>query len=103
MGIRIGIVATSTTSRSTHLCYLRSSVFQKCFVFCSIDFMDQQQKGTSPKFYKNAAILFFVIGCVLVWQAIVHHDWVFGAFAGITFLNALMTTLKLISLRETKQ
>jgi len=44
-----------------------------------------------------------VIGCVLVWQAIARHDWVYGAFAGITFLNALMTTLKLISLRETKQ
>ena len=65
--------------------------------------MDQPQRSTSPKFYKNAAILFFVIGGVLVWQAIVHHDWVFGAFAGITFLNAVMTTLKLISLRETKQ
>ena len=69
-------------------------------------FMEQQeqpQRSTSPKFYRNAAILFFVIGCVLVWQAIAHHDWVYGAFAGITFLNALMTTWKLISLRETKQ
>ena len=65
--------------------------------------MDQPQRSTSPKFYKNAAILFFVIGCVLVWQAFARHDWVYGAFAGITFLNALMTTLKLISLRETKQ
>ena len=65
--------------------------------------MDQSQRSTSPKFYRNAAILFFVISCVLVWQAIAHHDWVYGAFAGITFLNALMTTWKLISLRETKQ
>ena len=65
--------------------------------------MDQQQNRTSPKFYRNASILFFVIGCILVWQAVAHHDWVYGAFAGITFLNALMTTLKLISLRETKQ
>jgi len=65
--------------------------------------MDQQQTSTSPKFYQNAAIVFFVIGCVLVWQAIAHQDWVYGAFAAITFLNALMTTLKLISLRETKQ
>jgi hypothetical protein len=72
-------------------------------VFLVSDFMDQQQKSTSPKFYRNAAILFFVIGCILVWQAIVRHDWVFGAFAGITLLNALMTTFKLISLRETKQ
>jgi hypothetical protein len=44
-----------------------------------------------------------VIGSILVWQALAHHDWVYGAFAGITFLNALMTTFKLISLRETKQ
>jgi len=65
--------------------------------------MEQQARNTSPKFYKNAAILFFVIGCMLVWQAVVRHDWVLGVFAGITFLNALMTTLKLISLRETKQ
>ena len=68
-----------------------------------IEQMDQPQRSTSPKFYKNAAILFFVIGCILVWQAIARHDWVYGAFAGITFLNALMTKLKLISLRETKQ
>lgn len=63
----------------------------------------QQQRSASPKFYKNAAILFWIIGCILLWQAIAHHDWVYGAFAGITFLNALMTTLKIISLRETKQ
>jgi len=65
--------------------------------------MDQISTTSSPRFYRNAAILFFVIGCVLLWQAIGRHDWVYGAFAGITFLNALMTTLKLISLRETKQ
>jgi hypothetical protein len=63
----------------------------------------EQQRTTSPRFYRNAAILFFVIGCVLVWQAIARRDWVYGVFAGITFLNSLMTTLKLISLRETKQ
>jgi hypothetical protein len=60
-------------------------------------------RPSSPRFYRNAAILFFVIGCILAWQAVARHDWVYGAFAGITFLNALMTTLKLISLRETKQ
>ncbi|HEX4605784.1 MAG TPA: hypothetical protein VH724_17415 [Candidatus Angelobacter sp.] len=65
--------------------------------------MEQPPRSTSPKFYKNAAILFYVIGGILLWQAIVHRDWAYGAFAGITFLNAVMTTLKLISLRETKQ
>jgi hypothetical protein len=28
------------------------------------------------------------------------HDWVYWAFAGITFLNAIMTTLKFITIRE---
>ena len=65
--------------------------------------MDEKQRNTSPKFYQNAAIVFFVIGCILLWQAVAHHDWVYGAFAAITFLNAVMTTLKLISLRGTKQ
>ena len=65
--------------------------------------MDQPQRNTSPKFYRNATILFVVIGCILLGQALAHHDWVYGTFAGITFLNALMTTFKLISLRETKQ
>jgi hypothetical protein len=66
--------------------------------------MEQQpQRVTSPKFYKNAAVVFYVIGFIFLWQAIVHRDWAYGAFSAITFLNAVMTTLKLISLRETKQ
>jgi len=64
--------------------------------------MTEQQRVTSPKFYKNAAVVFYVIGFILLWQAIVHRDWAYGAFAAITFLNAIMTTLKLISIRETK-
>ncbi|HEY2113810.1 MAG TPA: hypothetical protein VGJ51_01885 [Candidatus Angelobacter sp.] len=64
--------------------------------------MDQPQRSTSPKFYRNAAILFFVIGCILLWQAIGRRDWFYGAFAGVTFLNALMSMRKLNSLRETK-
>jgi hypothetical protein len=64
--------------------------------------MNDQRHSASPKFYKSAAVVFFVIGGILLWQAIAHRDWVYGAFAGITFLNALMTMLKIISLRETK-
>jgi hypothetical protein len=68
-----------------------------------VEKMEQPQRNSSPKFYKNAAILFYLLTFFLSWQAIVHRDWAYGAFAGITFLNAVMTTLKLISLRETKQ
>ncbi len=64
--------------------------------------MEQQRSSTSPKFYKNAAILFFIIGGILLWAAITHHDWMYWAFAGITILNALMSVLKLKQLRETK-
>ncbi|HMC31100.1 MAG TPA: hypothetical protein VKL99_09715 [Candidatus Angelobacter sp.] len=60
------------------------------------------QRSTSPKFYKNAAILFFVIGGILVWAAITRHDWVYWAFAAITLLNALMSILKFYQVRETK-
>lgn len=65
--------------------------------------MEQTQRNASPKFYKNAAIVFYGIGLVLILAAIARRDWVYGAFGGITLLNGLMTTLKLISLRETKQ
>jgi len=61
-----------------------------------------QQRSASPSFYKNAAILFFIIGGILVWAAIKRHDWVYWAFAGITILNAIMTTLKFYQVRETK-
>ena len=61
-----------------------------------------QERPTSPKFYKNAAILFFFIGGILVWAAITHHDWMYWAFAGITILNATMSTWKFYQLRETK-
>jgi hypothetical protein len=65
--------------------------------------MEQPQRNASPGFYKNAAIVFYVIGSLLVVMAIVRRDWVYGAFGGITLLNALMTTLKLISIRETRK
>jgi hypothetical protein len=64
--------------------------------------MDQQPYNSSPGFYKKASIAFFVVALVLTGLAIAHHDWTYGAFAGITFLNGLMTVFKTISLRETK-
>ncbi len=62
--------------------------------------MDQPRTNASPQWYRNIAIIFFTITAVLLWAAITRHDWVYWAFAGITFLNAIMTTLKFITVRE---
>lgn len=62
----------------------------------------EQQRSSSPTFYRNAATLFFVIGGILLWAAITRHDWVYWAFAGITLLNAVMATLKFRQIRESK-
>jgi hypothetical protein len=61
----------------------------------------QQRKSASPRWYRNTAIIFFAIAAVLAWAGIRRHDWVYWAFAGITFLNAIMTTLKFLTVRET--
>ena len=42
-----------------------------------------------------------MIAAILTWAAIMKHDWVYGAVAIITALNAIMTTLKFITVRET--
>ncbi|HWG50472.1 MAG TPA: hypothetical protein VN669_12305 [Candidatus Acidoferrales bacterium] len=63
--------------------------------------MEQQEKqGASPLWYRNTAIIFFAIAAVLAAAGLRKHDWVYWAFAGITFLNAIMTTLKFITIRE---
>jgi hypothetical protein len=61
---------------------------------------EQQRSAASPQWYRNTAVIFFVIAAVLVWAAVTRHDWVYWAFAGITLLNAIMTTLKFISVRD---
>lgn len=63
--------------------------------------MDNEKRSASPNWYRNTAIVFFAIAAVLVWAAITRHDWVYWAFAGITLLNAIMTTLKFLTVRET--
>jgi hypothetical protein len=60
-----------------------------------------QRRSASPVWYRNTAIIFFLIAGVLVWAAVTKHDWVYWAFAGITFFNAIMTTLKFLTVRET--
>jgi hypothetical protein len=61
----------------------------------------QQRTNSSPEWYRNIAITFFMITAILTWAAFTKHDWVYGAFAIITGLNAIMTTLKFITVRET--
>lgn len=65
--------------------------------------MENEKRSASPLWYRNTAIIFFTIAAVLLWAAITKHDWVYWAFAGITFLNALMTTLKFLTIRETER
>ena len=60
-----------------------------------------QRTNSSPQWYRNIALTFFMIAAILTWAAFLKHDWVYGAFAIITTLNAIMTTLKFITVRET--
>ena len=62
--------------------------------------MDNEKRSASPRWYRNTAIIFFAIAAVLVWAGLRKHDWVYWAFAGITLLNALLTTLKFLTVRE---
>jgi hypothetical protein len=64
---------------------------------------EEQKRGASPLWYRNTAIIFFAISAVLAWAGLTRHDWVYWAFAGITFLNAIMTTLKFLTVRGTGQ
>jgi len=59
------------------------------------------QSSPSPTFYRVVAVVFFAIGAVLVWLAITRHEWFFWAFAAVTLLNGLMSTLKSFVVRET--
>lgn len=52
-------------------------------------------------FYRVIAAVFFVISGLLIWRAVASHEWFFWAFAAITLLNALMSTLKSFVVRET--
>ena len=65
--------------------------------------MEQQPRKPSPSFYKIIAVIFLGIGGVLIWQATVRHEWVFWALGIMTILNAIMSALKSLVPRETKQ
>ncbi len=65
--------------------------------------MEQKPRtNPSPKFYKVMAVLFFVIGVVVIWAAVVRHEWVFWAIGIMSIINGGMSTLKSLVPRETK-
>jgi 1,4-dihydroxy-2-naphthoate octaprenyltransferase len=61
-----------------------------------------EPRKPSPNFYKAIAVAFLAIGGVLIWQAVVRHDWLFWALGIMTILNAIMSGLKSLVPRETK-
>ncbi|HMF91154.1 MAG TPA: hypothetical protein VKL40_10945 [Candidatus Angelobacter sp.] len=61
-----------------------------------------EPRKPSPNFYKVMAVAFLVIGVVLIWQAVVRHEWLFWALGIMTILNAIMSALKSLVPRETK-
>jgi hypothetical protein len=48
------------------------------------------------------AVLFFLIGVALIWAFFKTHDRIYAIFGGITLLNAAMSTLKSLVVRETR-
>ncbi|HKF21952.1 MAG TPA: hypothetical protein VKE93_10300 [Candidatus Angelobacter sp.] len=64
--------------------------------------MEPQERKPSPNFYKIVAVAFLFIGVVLIWQAAVRHEWLFWALGIMTILNAIMSFLKSLVPRETK-
>ena len=61
-----------------------------------------EQRNPSPTFYKIIAVIFLVIGVALIWQAVGRHDWRFWVFGILTIVNAMMSALKSLVPRETK-
>jgi hypothetical protein len=62
--------------------------------------MTLPQRPSSPGFYKGMAIVFFLLGGIFIWVAMREHGWFYLAFAAITILNGLMSTLKFLAARE---
>jgi hypothetical protein len=61
-----------------------------------------EPRNPNPNFYKIIAVVFLVIGAVLVWQALIRHEWFYWAIAILTIVNGLMSWLKSLVPREKK-
>jgi Na+/H+ antiporter NhaB len=62
-----------------------------------------EPRKPSPNFYKIMAIAFLVIGGLVIWAAVVRHEWVYWALGIMTIINAGMAWLKSLVPRETKR
>jgi hypothetical protein len=60
-----------------------------------------QRAGASPTWYRNTAIIFFAIAGACVWAGFTRHDWFYWAFAIGSLMNAVMSSLKFMAVRET--
>ena len=60
-----------------------------------------EPRKPSPNFYKVMAVAFLAVGVVLIWQAMVRHEWVFWALGIMTIVNAIMSALKSLVPKET--
>ena len=62
-----------------------------------------EPRNPNPNFYKIIAVVFLFIGAVLVWQAVMRHEWFYWAIAILTIVNGLMSWLKSLVPRETRR
>lgn len=62
-----------------------------------------EPKNPKPGFYKVMALVFLVVGVVLIWQALQRNEWLYWAFGIMTILNAIMAALKGLVPGETKR
>lgn len=62
-----------------------------------------EPRKPNPSFYRIIAVVFLAIGAVLLWQAVMRHEWFYWAVAVLTIVNGLMSWLKSLVPRETQK
>jgi uncharacterized membrane protein HdeD (DUF308 family) len=62
-----------------------------------------EPRNPSPNFYKIIAVVFLIVGAIIIWQAVVRHEWSYWAIGILTIVNGLMSGLKSLVPRETRR
>jgi hypothetical protein len=65
--------------------------------------LTEQQRKPSPNFYRFIAVVFLIIGGILISQAVRRHEWFFWAIAILTVVNGVMAAIKSLIPGETKK